>query len=122
MKKKITVIKRDGREKSFNKGRIEHAVRLAMGDVDHKNVLLPYKVSKFVKNKINTENLTKISIKEIEEMVILSLSNLAPEVAEVYKKCRNMRSEERELNDVLMKEIKQLGFSTNRDKWRCLLA
>jgi hypothetical protein len=33
-----------------------------------------------------------------------------------------MRSEERELNDELMKEIKQLGFSTNRDKWRCLLA
>ena len=32
------------------------------------------------------------------------------------------KSEERELNDELMKEIKQLGFSTNRDKWRCLLA
>ena len=54
MKKKITVVKRDGREKSFNKGRIEHAVRLAMGDIGYKNVLLPYKVSKFVKNKINT--------------------------------------------------------------------
>lgn len=106
----VTVIKRDGREVSFDQERIKTAIARAMaesgeGDPDHD----PQIVSDYVVEKLIRSGLAKPAIEEIQDKVEESLMFLDfAATAKAYILYRNDRARAREKNQQIPEYLKDL--------------
>ena len=102
----LMVIKRDGREESFNQNKISNAITKAFievdGEVDNK--------SESIINKITTEIATikknKMSVEDIQDIVETKLMGSSrKDVAKAYILYRNERTKVRDRNSKLVKKV-----------------
>lgn len=107
----ISVLKRDGRVKSFDEKRIFTAIKNAFDDVYLNDFLCLYeeseveKITKKVVNRILDNGETTIHIESIQDLVIDELNKCNKNVAKSYTNYRNTRTKFRESNMKLVKEI-----------------
>lgn len=107
----ISVLKRDGRVKSFDEKRIFTAIKNAFDDVYLNDFLCLYeeseveKITKKVVNRILDNGETTIDIESIQDLVIDELNKCNKNVAKSYTNYRNARTKFRESNMKLVKEI-----------------
>ena len=107
----IKVIKRDGREKNFDKRFIEIAVDKAKEEVGINNDTLPIDIAQSIEEDLIEDNVAEINIEEIQDMVIKALKEESPKVAEAYKSHREKRNLERK--HPIDKQILELMEDTN---------
>ena len=107
----IKVIKRDGREKNFDKRFIEIAVDKAKEEVGINNDTLPIDIAQSIEEDLIEDNVAEINIEEIQDMVIKALKEESPKVAEAYKNYREKRNLERK--HPIDKQILELMEGTN---------
>ena len=107
----IKVIKRDGREKNFDKRFIEIAVDKAKEEVGINNDTLPIDIAQSIEEDLIEDNVAEINIEEIQDMVIKALKEESPKVAEAYKSYREKRNLERK--HPIDKQILELMEGTN---------
>ncbi|MGL4449865.1 MAG: anaerobic ribonucleoside-triphosphate reductase [Sarcina sp.] len=91
----ITIVKRDGRLKEFNGERIEVAVEKALKEVGDNEKGIGGLISSSIKFKLTSDNIEKIEIEDLQDMVIESLEQYSPSGASAYKEYRNERSKRR---------------------------
>lgn len=117
----ISVLKRDGRVKSFDEKRIFTAIKNAFDDVYLNDFLCLYeeseveKITKKVLNRILDNGETTIHIESIQDLVIDELNKCNKNVAESYANYRNARTKFRESNMKLVKEIMGVMDFSNID-------
>lgn len=117
----ISVLKRDGRVKSFDEKRIFTAIKNAFDDVYLNDFLCLYeeseveKITKKVVNRILDNGETTIHIESIQDLVIDELNKCNKNVAESYANYRNARTKFRESNMKLVKEIMGVMDLSNID-------
>ena len=117
----ISVLKRDGRVKSFDEKRIFTAIKNAFDDVYLNDFLCLYeeseveKITKKVVNRILDNGETTIHIESIQDLVIDELNKCNKNVAESYANYRNARTKFRESNMKLVKEIMGVMDFSNID-------
>lgn len=114
--KGLTVIKRDGRYVQFNSNRIKDAIRKAYEEV-YKNdekfkedvvLLLP-----LIENKL--KNKEETTVEEIQDIVIDYLSIADGKVSRAYEEYRKERTEIREKNQKLYKDVLGIINGNNKD-------
>ena len=117
----ISVLKRDGRVKSFDEKRIFTAIKNAFDDVYLNDFLCLYeeseveKITKKVVNRILDNGETTIHIESIQDLVIDELNKCNKNVAKSYTNYRNARTKFRESNMKLVKEIMGVMDFSNID-------
>lgn len=117
----ISVLKRDGRVKSFDEKRIFTAIKNAFDDVYLNDFLCLYeeseveKITKKVVDRILDNGETTIHIESIQDLVIDELNKCNKNVAESYANYRNARTKFRESNMKLVKEIMGVMDFSNID-------
>ena len=117
----ISVLKRDGRVKSFDEKRIFTAIKNAFDDVYLNDFLCLYeeseveKITKKVVNRILDNGETTIHIESIQDLVIDELNKCNKNVAKSYTNYRNDRTKFRESNMKLVKEIMGVMDFSNID-------
>lgn len=110
----VKVIKRDGREEAFNKGKIKDAILRAFRSVDD----IVDKDALTIAEKIGDEifNLKKksMSVEEIQDIVENKLMQSSrKDVAKEYIIYRNERTKTRERNSDFMNTVSEKLFATN---------
>lgn len=117
----ISVLKRDGRVKSFDEKRIFTAIKNAFDDVYLNDFLCLYeeseveKITKNVVNGILDNGEITIHIETIQDLVIDELNKCNKNVAKSYANYRNARTKFRESNMKLVKEIMGVMDFSNID-------
>ena len=117
----ISVLKRDGRVKSFDEKRIFTAIKNAFDDVYLNDFLCLYeeseveKITKKVVDRILDNGEITIHIESIQDLVIDELNKCNKNVAESYANYRNARTKFRESNMKLVKEIMGVMDFSNID-------
>lgn len=117
----ISVLKRDGRVKSFDEKRIFTAIKNAFDDVYLNDFLCLYeeseveKITKNVVNRILDNGEITIHIETIQDLVIDELNKCNKNVAKSYANYRNARTKFRESNMKLVKEIMGVMDFSNID-------
>ena len=109
----LIVIKRDGREDSFNSNKIANAIRKAFIEVD--GSINPS--SESIINKITTEianiKTEKMSVEKIQDIVETKLMNSSrKDVAKAYILYRNERTKVRDRNSKLVQKVMERVEST----------
>lgn len=111
----ITVLKRDGRSKDFDKERIIIACDKAYQSIGQ-NITEEEKeeIVNFIESKL--ENYTRfITVEEIQNLVVEHLSEMNMEVAVAYQLYREERSMERERRLPIVNKIHELGKESDTD-------
>ena len=111
----IKVIKRDGREKNFDKRFIEIAVDKAKEEVGINNDTLPIDIAQSIEEDLIEDNVAEINIEEIQDMVIKALKEESPKVAEAYKNYREKRNLERDRKSKFLKDIEDIFNQTSEE-------
>ena len=111
----IKVIKRDGREKNFDKRFIEIAVDKAKEEVGINNDTLPIDIAQSIEEDLIEDNVAEINIEEIQDMVIKALKEESPKVAEAYKSYREKRNLERDRKSKFLKDIEDTFNQTSEE-------
>ena len=111
----IKVIKRDGREKNFDKRFIEIAVDKAKEEVGINNDTLPIDIAQSIEEDLIEDNVAEIDIEEIQDMVIKALKEESPKVAEAYKNYREKRNLERDRKSKFLKDIEDIFNQTSEE-------
>ena len=111
----IKVIKRDGREKNFDKRFIEIAVDKAKEEVGINNDTLPIDIAQSIEEDLIEDNVAEINIEEIQDMVIKALKEESPKVAEAYKSYREKRNLERDRKSKFLKDIEDIFNQTSEE-------
>ncbi len=115
----MKVIKRDGRIKDFDQGRIKEAIRKAYLDIydgseekfgDEYEYLLT-----MILDEVTDIKKDAITIEEIQDIVIKELMEVNPVVGKCYSDYRNKRNEERERNSAKEKFYAEILKTTNVD-------
>lgn len=101
----MRIIKRDLREKEFDRNRIENAIEMAQKDVNKNDETLAIRIADMIEDYISENQLESITVEEIQDLVIEYLKQEDYEVARVYEEYRNERTFEREKKSSLDKEI-----------------
>ena len=113
----LYVVKRDGREVSFNSVKIATAIRKAGDEIGErlKEVELLDIVKKVI-NYIEETGNEKITVEEIQNLVEKSLidSNYK-NIKTAYSSYRKERTKVREIKSDLMRAIEKIGIETDRD-------
>lgn len=112
----MNIIKRDGRIQEFNSNRIEDAIRKAYEEVyGNKDkfiedivLLLP-----LIENKIKDKE--EISVEEIQDIVVEYLKITDGKVGKAYEEYRRQRTEIREGNQKLYKDVLGIINGSNKD-------
>jgi len=89
------VIKRDGRKEDFNSYKIENAIHKCL---DCNNKRLNTKIIQSISNAIQSLDKEKISVEEIQDLVIKSLSQINQSIANSYQRYRIKRTKIRDTN------------------------
>ena len=111
----IKVIKRDGREKNFDKRFIEIAVDKAKEEVGINNDTLPIDIAQSIEEDLIEDNVAEIDIEEIQDMVVKALKEESPKVAEAYKNYREKRNLERDRKSKFLKDIEDIFNQTSEE-------
>ena len=114
----MKIKKHDGRIEDFEPGKIVRAVTKASEAVGHIGNGLAVEVSLDVKNIVEEEAVTgtrMVAVDSIHNTVEKILMHKAPEVAKAYILYRQKRTEERERNSSLNKEIARYYTTINKD-------
>ncbi len=99
----MTVIKRDGREVEFDKGRIYSAILKAFEEVDGEITPLAQSISDDISTKIEKTSKKQLSVEEIQDIVEKKLMNSKrKDVAKSYILYRDKRSRIRNWNTEMM--------------------
>lgn len=115
----MIVIKRDGREKPFESGRIKEAIRKAYLDVyngseeeftDEYEYIITLILDDLTDIKDN-----KITIEQIQDTIVSTLMEVNPEVGKCYSLYRQKRAEHRERTSEKEKFYKNILKTTNVD-------
>lgn len=106
----ITVFKRDGRQKQFDKRFIEIAVDKAKDEVGIEDEL-GTRVADLIEDYLIDNNINEINIEDIQDLVVEMLNQENINVAKAYKKYREKRNLERE--HPIDKQILDLMEGTN---------
>lgn len=115
----MIVIKRDGREKPFESGRIKEAIRKAYLDVyngseeeftDEYEYIITLILDDLTDIKDN-----KITIEQIQDTIVSTLMEVNPEVGRCYSLYRQKRAEHRERTSEKEKFYKNILKTTNVD-------
>lgn len=114
------VVKRDGREKRFNSTKIFDAIKKAVKDTyPNKSVLeiddLSEDMEEEVYRRIESLNLDKISVEDIQNIIEKTMTSMDPEVKNNFSNYRKSRTSIREIKSDLMKSIGKIGIETDRD-------
>ena len=113
----LYVVKRDGREVSFNSEKIANAIKAAGSEVG--KILKESEVLDAVQKVINyieSSGKEKVSVEEIQNWVIKALKdNDCDCIVRVYSNYRAERTRIREIKSDLMKAINKIGVETDRD-------
>lgn len=109
-----TVIKRDGREKSFNPNNIRSAIKRAFIGVDGEINDDTDAIINRIVNQISELNKDKISVEEIQNMIENKLMQSSrKDVAKAYILYRNERTKVRDRNSKLIKSVSEKLMATN---------
>ncbi len=113
----LYVLKRDGRESSFNSTKITSAIRRAAEEIgealkESELVDLTQRVVKTIEAK-DEENVTVEEIQDIVEEVLREKGYKG--IAAAYYAYRSERTKVREIKSDLMRAIKKIGVETDRD-------
>ena len=113
----LYIVKRDGREVEFNSNKISNAIKSAAVDAGkslEENEIL--EAIKEVENYIKISEKQKITVEEIQNLVIKALkAKKCACVARAYSNYRDERTRIREIKSDLMKAINKIGIETDRD-------
>lgn len=112
----MNIIKRDGRIQEFNSNRIKDAIRKAYEEVyENKDkfiedivLLLP-----LIENKLKDKE--EISVEEIQDVVVEYLKITDGKVGKAYEEYRRQRTEIRESNQKLYKDVLGIINGSNKD-------
>lgn len=113
----LYVLKRDGRESSFNSNKITSAIRRAAEEIgeslkESELVELTQRVVKIIEEKDDTN----VTVEEIQDLVEEVLKEKGYEsIAAAYYAYRSERTKVREIKSDLMRAIKKIGIETDRD-------
>lgn len=113
----LYVVKRDGREVEFDRGKIAQAIRGAATEVgsDLKVNEVSETVQRVVKLIKNTEK-EKIEVEEIQNLVEEALVDEShKDIANAYSNYRVERTKIRDIKSDLMQTIEKIGVETDRD-------
>lgn len=120
----IKVIKRDGRTKNFDKHLIEKAVGYARKDIGCDDENLDLLIADEVVNELQNNNVEKVTVEEIQDLVVKWLKIYNSKVEKVYSEYREKRSLEREENMDTYKKMNKilsckdvLNSNANVDEW-----
>ena len=106
---KVIVVKRDKREKSFQRSHIESAIYSAICEVKEydKNICLDIEVADLVEEYLEDNKIECIGVEEIQDVIVDILKVQDNEVAIAYQKYRKERERIRLLNhyNIMKKEI-----------------
>ena len=113
----LWVVKRDGRESSFNSTKITSAIRRAAEEIgeslkESELVELTQRVVKIIEEKAEA-NVTVEEIQDIVEEVLKE--NNYNNIAATYYAYRSERTKVREIKSDLMRAIEKIGVETDRD-------
>ncbi|WP_426348137.1 anaerobic ribonucleoside-triphosphate reductase [Alloiococcus sp. CFN-8] len=113
----LYVLKRDGRESSFNSTKITSAIRRAAEEIgeslkESELVELTQRVVKTIEDK-DKSNVTVEEIQDIVEEVLREKGYKG--IAAAYYTYRSERTKVREIKSDLMRAIKKIGVETDRD-------
>ena len=111
----IKVIKRDGRSKDFDSNRIVTAINMTIKDVDIEDNSLGVEVAKRVTKYIEDNNVTEITVEEIQDLVVNNLKELNKDVAKSYQDYREKREIERKKRSEEDKFAKEVLMCSNVD-------
>ena len=111
------VIKRDGRESSFDIEKIANAIRKSARDVGEELELCDLQeIARGVLGYINENEQQEITVEEIQNLVEKSLKkNGYGHIAINYSSYRAERTRVRQIKSDLMKAISKIGVETDRD-------
>ncbi|WP_066870882.1 anaerobic ribonucleoside-triphosphate reductase [Clostridium mediterraneense] len=111
------VIKRDGRESSFDIEKIANAIRKSARDVGEELELCDLQeIARGVLGYINENEQQEITVEEIQNLVEKSLKkNGYGHIAANYSSYRAERTRVRQIKSDLMKAISKIGVETDRD-------
>lgn len=102
----MTVIKRDGREVPFDKGKIQNAILKAAREVDGDLDQVTKRLSSSIALKISDLDSEKLTVEEIQDMVEECLmASRRKDIAKAYILYRNERTKIRERNTALVQRI-----------------
>lgn len=109
----MKIIKRDLREKEFDRNRIENAIEMAQKDVDKNDETLAIRIADMIEDYIEENQLESMTVEEIQDLVIEYLKQEDIEIALAYQEYRNERERVRTAN-LAMKLKKEIidTFST----------
>ena len=113
----IKIIKRDGREKSFNSTRIRYAIDSASLEVGkyNENDTLGVDIAEYIEDYLEDNHIECIGVEEVQDLVIERLKVEDIEVANAYQKYREEREEERIKNSKKEDFYKEVLECTNVD-------
>jgi ribonucleoside-triphosphate reductase (formate) len=111
----IKIIKRDGREKDYDRRKIEVAVEYAKEEVGVVNELLSMEVASLVTEYLEDNEITCIDIEDVQDIVIEILKQENIEVATAYQRYRKERMLHREASFSLNGSILGLVNQTNEE-------
>ena len=113
----IKIIKRDGREKSFNSTRIQYVIDSASLEVGkyNENDTLGVDIANAIEDYLEDNNIKCISVEEVQDLIISHLQQEDKEVAKAYKKYREERERIRVLKhyEVMKKSIIDINSDEN---------
>jgi len=109
-----TVIKRDGREVSFNQDNIRSAISKAFIEVDGEVNDSAAIIVNRIANQISELNKDKMPVEEIQDIIENKLMQSSrKDVAKIYILYRNERTKAREKNSKLIKSVTEKLMATN---------
>ena len=113
----IKIIKRDGREKSFNSTRIRYAIDSASLEVGkyNENDTLGVDIAEYIEDYLEDNHIECIGVEEVQDLVIERLKVEDIEVANAYQKYREEREEKRIKNSKKEDFYKEVLECTNVD-------
>ena len=113
----LHVVKRDGREVSFNADKIATAIRKSAKELGYeiRESELLDTVKRVISYIEETES-EKVSVEEIQNFVVKALKDSKlPKISAAYESYRTERTKIRELKSDLMTAISKIGVETDRD-------
>lgn len=111
----MKIIKRDLREKEFDRSRIENAIEMAQKDVNKNDETLAIRIADMIEDYISENQLESMTVEEIQDLVIEYLKQEDIDIAQAYKDYREQRENIRNSKMELITEINGLVDNTNMD-------
>lgn len=113
----LDVVKRDGREVSFNTEKISNAIKRAAEELG--SPLREGQVIDLIQKVITYIEMSqqeKVTVEEIQNLVERALKDSGlQDIASIYSAYRSERTKVREIKSDLMSAIKRIGIETDRD-------